>query len=210
MRILKSVRYNTIPVVETPELPVLQCLSTPSWALEAVKISLLDKVCLSPSNLLLHCHLEDGLQASTSSRLDLIFGSRISTFNDDFASMTRYSTVYCLSHTYVTAKAGVRDLIHCRTPSPSWYHLKEKLRQSRMKASLLLKLEAGIAPAFHACAACPTDRESMICFQSTRNDRTARADPWHQSREVSSTWNIVHRLCLLPLLLLLATGALAL
>ena len=109
----------------------------------------------------------------------------------------------------LTAKAGVRDLIHCHTPSPSWYHLKENLRQSRMTASPLFELEAGITPYFSMRVACP-DREPLICIPSTRYGRIARADPGHHCREVSSTWNIVHRLCLLPLLLLLTASTLAL
>jgi len=78
-----------------------------------------------------------------------------------------------------------------------------------MTASPLFELEAGITPAF-SCACRMPDRGPMICFPSTRDERTARADPWHERRKVSSTWNVFHRLCLVPLLLLLTTGTLAL
>jgi hypothetical protein len=82
--------------------------------------------------------------------------------------------------------------------------------ESRMTASPLFELEAGITPCFSMRLSHAQTVNRRYAFRLLVTKGIACADPGRQSREVSSKTDSVHRLCLLLLLLLLATGALAL
>jgi hypothetical protein len=65
-------------------------------------------------------------------------------------------------------EGGVTVLIHCRTPSPSWYHLKRKVPTEPDDGESIVRARSRYnAVLFHALVACP-NRKPMICIPSTR------------------------------------------
>jgi hypothetical protein len=102
-----------------------------------------------------------------------ICASRITQEPFDSRLMSRYSCGFGNMVTHVRHdEGGVTVLIHCRTPNPSWYHIKEKSTEPDDGESIVRARSRYNALLFHAYVACP-DREPMICFPSTRYEENS-------------------------------------
>jgi hypothetical protein len=166
--------------------------------------------CISSSNHRLHCHLEDGLQTSTTnSRGSLICANRLD-FPASFSLVTRYASGCSRERKCITTKAEVKVL--CITVAKSlMVSIHKKASTEPHEGESIVRARSRYNAVLLPCAyRMPRSRTDDMHSHLLVARRQPSLTPSIKAVKCRQLESIVHRLCLVPLLLLLAAGALAL